>query len=283
MPTSITILCENCTEKTGTIGENGFSALVETDEKTYLFDTGPGLSLPHNTKALKKDLSKVDKIILSHGHRDHTGGLGWAVQQTGPIEIVASTHVFSPHMVNKAEKAGAPPNPISCPLSPPALRESGAILRLLNTTTKIDSHIHLITNVNREKELTPHDPRLVLPEDDGSSYILDPVLDDASLLVEGNHPPVLLLGCAHSGLVNILNHVEKEMGVKKLGAILGGTHLMHYGTELLPRIIDRIEDFSVDLVAACHCTGFQAAAALANHFGNRFSKASVGAAYHFGA
>jgi 7,8-dihydropterin-6-yl-methyl-4-(beta-D-ribofuranosyl)aminobenzene 5'-phosphate synthase len=282
MSTSITIMCENCTEKTGTIGENGFSALIETEENSYLFDTGPGLSLPHNTKALKKDLSRVDKIILSHGHRDHTGGIEWAVHQMTSVEVVASTHVFSLHMVNKPENAGAPPKPIHCPMSPAELRATGATLRLADTTTKIATGIHFITGVKRKKNLTPSDPRCVLPEVGSDSFTLDPILDDASLLIEGSHPPVLLLGCAHSGLLNILEHLEKEMGVTKLGAILGGTHLMHYGTEMLSQIIDRLEDFSVDLVAACHCTGFYAAAFLSNHFGKRFSKSSVGSVYRFG-
>ena len=279
MSTSITILCENCTEKTGTIGENGFSALIETEENTYLFDTGPGLSLPHNTKALKKDISMVDKIILSHGHRDHTGGLEWEVHQMASVEVVASTHAFSHHMVNKPENDAAPPKSIACPMSQAELRAAGATLHLVDTTTEIDPGIHFITGVARKKESTPSDPRLVLPGDDTSSFTMDPVLDDPSLLIEGNHSPVLLLGCAHSGLLNILNHIEKEMGVRKLGAVLGGTHLMHYGTEMLSQIIDRLEEFSVDLVAACHCTGFHAAAFLSNHFGKRFSRASVGAVY----
>lgn len=282
MPTSITILCENCTEKTGTIGENGFSALVETEENTYLFDTGPGLSLPHNTKALKKDLSKVTKIILSHGHYDHTGGLAWAVQQTAPVEIVASKDLFSPHMVDKPENAGKPPKPIGCPVSPLELRNAGASLHLVDSTTKIDNGIHLVTHIKRHKDLTPSDTRLVLQADGPEPYIADPISDDASLLLEGSHPPVLLCGCAHAGLLNILNHLEKDMGVRKLGAVIGGTHLKFCGTELLAQTIDKLDALSVDLVAVCHCTGFHAAALLAGHYGKRFSKASVGASYRFG-
>lgn len=281
MPTSITILCENYTEKTGTIAEAGFSALIKAENKTYLFDTGPGLSLPHNTKALEIDLSTVDKILLSHGHRDHTGGLAWAIKQTAPVTVVASRHIFAPHMVND-DKQKSPPKSIDCPMSQEELRSADATLYLIDITTKIDPGLHFITDIDRDKNLTPSDPRLVLRDTDSNSPSPDPILDDASLLIEGDHLPILVLGCAHSGILNILNHIEKEMGVTRLGAIIGGTHLMRYGTGALPHIMNRLEDFSVDLVAACHCTGFYAAAALAAHFGKRFSKASVGMVYHFG-
>ena len=83
MKTTITILSDNCVEKTGLIGEHGFSALIEKGEEKFLFDTSAGTSLPHNTKILEKDLRRLDKIIISHGHYDHTGGLKWAIQRSG--------------------------------------------------------------------------------------------------------------------------------------------------------------------------------------------------------
>ena len=83
MKTVITILVDNCVSRAGLIGEHGFSALVEKGEEKFLFDTGPGTSLPHNTKKLEKDLRHLDKIIISHGHYDHTGGLKWAIQRSG--------------------------------------------------------------------------------------------------------------------------------------------------------------------------------------------------------
>ena len=88
--------------------------------------------------------------------------------------------------------------------------------------------------------------------------------------------PVLVLGCAHAGLLNILNHIESELGINKLSAIIGGTHLMYTQSDFMPEIIDKIESFDVDIVATSHCTGFEPAATLAHHFKERYIRAGAG-------
>ncbi len=86
MPT-VTILCENTSGRLGLIGEFGFAALVELGDETILFDTGSGPGIIHNSLALKKNLGEVEKILISHGHMDHTQGLAEALAQTGPAEV----------------------------------------------------------------------------------------------------------------------------------------------------------------------------------------------------
>jgi 7,8-dihydropterin-6-yl-methyl-4-(beta-D-ribofuranosyl)aminobenzene 5'-phosphate synthase len=75
MKTRITILCENSVGRRVGSGEHGFSAFIETNQGNYLFDTGSGHSIVSNSLVLRKDLRTVNKIFLSHGHYDHTGGL----------------------------------------------------------------------------------------------------------------------------------------------------------------------------------------------------------------
>jgi 7,8-dihydropterin-6-yl-methyl-4-(beta-D-ribofuranosyl)aminobenzene 5'-phosphate synthase len=279
MPTKITILCDNYTEFTGLIAENGFGVFIETNDKTYLFDTGAGFSLSYNALALKKDFSKINKIFLSHGHKDHTGGLLWAIDNSLPVNIIAHPNVFDPHSVKKSSEDEI--KQIGCPLSRRAINEKGAILNTFDKTTEIDEGLYFITGVERRKELTPADPRLILPGTSDGTYVKDTILDDASLLISAHHQPVLLLGCAHSGLLNILNHLEKEMGITRLKAIIGGTHLKYSDSYLLDQTIERLKAFSVDLIAPCHCTGFEVTMVLAHHFKETFHKVSVGNVYLF--
>ena len=79
----ITILCENSVGPiSGTLGEHGFSALIEPSQgEPLLFDTGQGLTLLHNAGRMNKDLSKVGSVVISHGHYDHAGGLLPLLQQ----------------------------------------------------------------------------------------------------------------------------------------------------------------------------------------------------------
>jgi len=139
--------------------------------------------------------------------------------------------------------------------------------------------VWFVVGIEREPDFVPSDPRLVLPE--GGSFQPDPLDDDASLLIETDEDPVLVLGCAHGGVVNILDHVKKQMGVNKLKAILGGTHLMFVGSEDMPGIIQKFEEFSVELLGVSHCTGMKATLELAKHFGGRFELASAGSVFRF--
>lgn len=283
MYTTLTVLCENSVTRSGVIGEHGFSVLIERPDATYLFDTGPGLSLPHNCRALDKDLGRVEKIFLSHGHYDHTGGLEHAVSRAAPVEVVAHEAVFAAHMIGDPENRAIPLRYIGCPASREALEAAGASLRLVRGTCRVAPGIHFVTGVSRNPVQTVADTRLQLPGGAGGGPTIDPISDDASLLIEGGHPPLLVLGCAHAGLLNILDHLQAEMGVTRLAAVVGGTHLMFSGAALIASTIQRLEEFSVQQVAVCHCTGFHAATALAAHFQGRFSRASVGAVYRFGA
>ena len=279
MKTVITILSENSISKQGIIGEHGFSLLIEKGEEKILFDTGPGMSLPHNLKALGKDLNGLNKVIISHGHHDHTGGLKWVIQQVRDVEVVAHPAVFSRHMAFDREDPSKPPRDVGCPHTQEELESMGATFNFIDHTEKIEPGLWFITEIARLPDQIPDDPKLIIPE--GKQFVPDPVKDDASLLLECENSPVLILGCAHSGVLNILDHVRDKMGVGRIQAILGGTHLMFCNNTDIPRVIDKFEGFSIDLIGVSHCTGWQAAIELAKHFGTRFVMASAGTVFHF--
>ncbi|MES0446909.1 MAG: MBL fold metallo-hydrolase, partial [Desulfobacterales bacterium] len=232
MKTVITILADNCVSRAGLIGEHGFSALIEKGDEKFLFDTGPGMSLPHNTKKLEKDLRHLDKIIISHGHYDHTGGLKWAIQRSGEkTEVVAHPKIFAKHMVRNPGEA---PKYWGCPFTREELEESGAQFHMIDRTSEISPGMWFITGIDLMPEQVPVDARLVIPQE--ARYVLDPIEDDASLLIDCEGSAVLVLGCAHSGILNILDHVENKLGIKKLQAVVGGTHLKYFDAIDLPRV-----------------------------------------------
>ncbi|MRR38857.1 MBL fold metallo-hydrolase, partial [bacterium] len=96
MSCRITILCDNSVGPlAGTIGEHGFSALVEWDGGALLFDTGRGEGLLPNAQRMNRDLRKVGAVALSHGHYDHTGGLWGLLSSFGGKEILAHPGIFT--------------------------------------------------------------------------------------------------------------------------------------------------------------------------------------------
>ena len=90
----ITILCENRVGRLVGCGEHGFSVFIESSQGNYLFDTGSGHPIVSNSLVLSKDLRAVNKIFLSHGHYDHTGGLPEVLKLKGPVDVHAHPHIF---------------------------------------------------------------------------------------------------------------------------------------------------------------------------------------------
>ena len=106
MKMKVTVLCENSVGRLIGSGEHGFSAFIETDQGNYLFDTGSGHSIVSNSLALSKDLRTINKIFLSHGHYDHTGGLPEVLKLKGEVDVHAHPHIFLDriHVVKENDK-----------------------------------------------------------------------------------------------------------------------------------------------------------------------------------
>jgi 7,8-dihydropterin-6-yl-methyl-4-(beta-D-ribofuranosyl)aminobenzene 5'-phosphate synthase len=261
------------------MGEHGFSVLIEKGEDKYLFDTGAGRTLPHNLRELGKDLVGVKKVFLSHGHYDHTGGLQWLVEQLGSVEIVAHPSIFTDHMRLDPENPQRTPKMIGCPVGRKDLEKRGASFSFMDGTQKVTPDIWFITGLDPDPGELPKDDRLVVRQ--SGLLVPDPFQDDASLLLETDTGPMLILGCAHLGILNILEHVEEKMGIPSLHGVLGGTHLKYYGPEVIAQVIEKLEELGVDLVAVSHCTGVRATIELGKHFGERFQEGSAGSVFQF--
>ncbi len=277
--TKIQILCDNNIGRMDFLGEHGFAALVDCEAGMYLFDTGQGLTLPHNARQSGRRLEDLDAVILSHGHYDHTGGLGWVVEQTGPIDIHAHPSVFTPHLAQIDKDGSKPPRPVGCPRTQAELESAGGRFVFHATTAPIAPGLWFISGYARNPSQTPVDAKLVLAGANGP--IPDPISEDASLLLETPSGPVLLLGCAHGGVLNILDHIRDRLGIERLHAALGGTHLMFFSSGQVRAVIEAFESFRVALVGVSHCTGDQAAMQLARHFGKRFRRAAAGSVFRF--
>ena len=275
MRVKLTILCENCVEKAspyGLLGEYGFSCLVETTSGTYLFDTGGGLTIINNAERLGIDLRRLDGIILSHGHFDHTGGLKLVLEKTGPVAVYAHPDLFS----RRFSSHGGPLRNIGIAWTQQELELLGADFQLSRDPVAITANLLLSGRVPRTSPHETGDPKLVIEVAEGK-HDSDPLEDDLSLFVRTDKGLVLLLGCAHAGLMNIIDHAIRVTGEKRIHAIIGGTHLMFSGEAQLMATMDRLESENITHIGASHCTGRNGARALAARFGDRFFSATVGA------
>lgn len=270
----ITVLCENTVPTPGLLGEHGFAAYVEAPGGNFLFDTGQGFGLVQNSLRLQKDLRAVSKLVLSHGHFDHTGGLLAFLGLHGPCEVVAHPDVLGERFrwmpVGPEEK----PVSIGIPWHDAYLTTRGARFTWHTEFTEIMEDVFVSGEVPRTTTFEAGDPKFVVRKNGGWSP--DPFLDDYSLVLKTPKGLVVILGCAHAGLINILNHAIAKTGVENIYAILGGTHLGFSPDAQLEETIPRLKQYRVEILATSHCTGQRPIARLAAEFGKGFAFGHVG-------
>jgi 7,8-dihydropterin-6-yl-methyl-4-(beta-D-ribofuranosyl)aminobenzene 5'-phosphate synthase len=274
MKTKITVLCENLVGRLVGAGEHGFSAFVETDRGDYLFDTGSGHSVVANSLVLKKDLRTIRRIFLSHGHYDHTGGLPEVLKLRGNVEVHAHPHLFLDRIAVLKEDDKEIKRFVGIPYKKAYLEFLGANFVLNKDFFEVEKGIFLTGEVPRKTPFEKPDPRL-FSEMDGK-ITQDIFLDDQSLILDTKKGLVVILGCAHSGMINILDHVIDKTGKEKFYAIMGGTHLDFLTPEQLEESIKSLKKMEIERIGISHCTGMRAAFRLHQEFGDRFFYGCVG-------
>jgi 7,8-dihydropterin-6-yl-methyl-4-(beta-D-ribofuranosyl)aminobenzene 5'-phosphate synthase len=274
MKTKITVLCENLVGRLVGAGEHGFSAFVETDRGDYLFDTGSGHSVVANSLVLKKDLRTIRRIFLSHGHYDHTGGLPEVLKLRGNVEVHAHPHLFLDRIAVLKEDDKEIKRFVGIPYKKAYLEFLGANFVLSKDFFEVEKGIFLTGEVPRKTPFEKPDPRL-FSEMDGK-ITQDIFLDDQSLILDTKKGLVVILGCAHSGMINILDHVIDKTGKEKFYAIMGGTHLDFLTPEQLEESIKSLKKMEIERIGISHCTGMRAAFRFHQEFGDRFFYGCVG-------
>ena len=274
MKTRVTVLCENTVGKLVGLGEHGFSAFIETDRGNYLFDTGTGHSVVGNSLALGKDLRSVRKIFLSHGHYDHSGGLAEVLKLRGPVDVHAHPHVFLDRIAIHKENGKDKVKFVGLPYKKRYLESLGAQFHLRTDFHQVEEGMFLTGEVPRK---TPFEkPSTTLFSEIDGKTSQDAFLDDQGLVLDTEKGLILILGCAHSGMINTIQHVIQNTGKDKFYAIVGGTHLDFLDPEQLEESINVLKRMDLARISVCHCTGMRGASRLLQEFGERFVYGCVG-------
>lgn len=268
----ITVLCENSVgDPFGLIGEHGWAVHVESPEQRWLFDTGQGLGLTANADALGVDLGTLDGIALSHGHYDHTSGLPAALGRSGGVAVLGHPDLFLRRYWHKGGEA----REIGLRFAREHLEELGATFSLGATFREIGPGLYLTGEIPRRTTFEPTDPTMMLREADGS-WVGDPLRDDQALVADTVEGLVVVLGCAHAGLINTLQHIRDCLPGRPFRTVLGGTHLGFAAPAQFDRTLSELGRFGIGRLGTSHCTGLANGARLLAHLGDRAFFATAG-------
>ena len=266
MALRITTLSENTAGRSDFLGEWGLSIFIETNDIRVLLDTGKGFSAVHNADTLGIDLGKIDRIVLSHGHSDHTGGLREVLRRMRKeVEIIAHPDIWQ---TKYARREGEPDRYIGVPFQQNELESLGARFHLTNQSVDITSAIMTTGEIPMVTAFEAVDAALFVKE--GTAWQPDKVMDDQALIVKTEQGLVIILGCAHRGMINTLYHARQLTGTEKIHAVVGGSHLINASEERLWQTIDALRELGVQRLGLCHCTDLPAASVLAQEFRESF-------------
>jgi 7,8-dihydropterin-6-yl-methyl-4-(beta-D-ribofuranosyl)aminobenzene 5'-phosphate synthase len=275
----ITVLCENTVGNRFGIGEHGFSAYVELPEETLLFDTGGGKSIVPNALTFGKDLGAVSKILISHGHHDHTGGLPEVLGLLRGVEVWGHPEIFVERISQQTIGGTVYRRFVGIPHRRRNLELLGAQFQLDRSFRRVAHGAFLTGEVPRSTSFERGDPQLFIPE--GDDFVPDPLLDDQSLVIHTEQGLVVVFGCAHAGMINTLRYAREKTGEERILAVLGGTHVGFLSQEQLEFSLEELKGMKPQMVAVSHCTGMKAACRLMQEFGERFTFANVGSGFEF--
>jgi 7,8-dihydropterin-6-yl-methyl-4-(beta-D-ribofuranosyl)aminobenzene 5'-phosphate synthase len=273
---SITTLVDNTVYREGLIAEHGLAFFIEADDRRILFDTGQGQALLPNAHRLDIPLNRLDAIVLSHGHFDHTGALAEVLAQAPAASIYFHPAALEPKY---ARRESAPHRRIGMPQS--ALRAlQAARARCIWTAAP--------TAIAPGVTATGEIPRRSSFEDvgglfykDGDCQTPDAVPDDQALFLVAADAVVVVLGCAHAGVVNTLEYIRSLTLRPAIHAVLGGMHLRSASGQRIEQTASALEELGVRVLAPAHCTGSNARIVFRSRFPHEFLDCSTGSAFVF--
>ena len=224
-------------------GEPGLSFYIEEEDKKILFDTGYSNIFLSNAKLLNVDLSKINYLVLSHGHNDHTGGLRFLKDKDlSFVNLIAHPGVFESKCHNGID--------ISCPVKLEELKVKKYFdgTNIINITDKLVFLGQIERTTSFEKNPVGFKTATMEP---------DYLQDDSAMVYKAKDGLFIITACSHSGICNIIEYAKKVCKQEKIIGVLGGFHLLKNDEQLL-KTVEYLGKQNIDNLYPCHCVSLYA-------------------------
>ena len=265
-------LMENTTTDERLTCAHGLSVYIETPLHRILMDTGPNEAFAENAHEIGIDLALVDVAVLSHGHFDHAGGIARFCQENATAPLYVHAQAAGPHYAARADGSFE-----YIGMSEEALSYKDRFITTGDICT-IDSEITLFSVIPTADLLSSSNKSLLIKQ--GEDMVCDPFLHEQNLIVNAEGKRILVSGCAHRGIVNIMRAAEEIAGAP-LDAVIGGFHLSNPGLggsepqELVDAVADELAARNARYFTG-HCTGSVAWERLKERLGDQIDYLATG-------
>lgn len=249
------------------LAEHGFSALIETEDAKILLDTGAtGIAMEHNLGLLGYTMDDIDVIVFSHGHNDHTGGLG---KVTG--RIVAHPELF-------CERYLSPKEGVDYNLTSPTPDPKKHKVEFHSEPVNLAGGVMTTGHIPRKHEW---EELKVFKRKDGETLVEDKIIDDMGVIINTVKGLVVIQGCSHAGIINTAEWAKEVSGVDEVYCVIGGLHLIGPGEKKIDRTIQEFKKLNIKKVIPIHCSGFEGIKQLSLQMPEQFEYCTAGCQIEF--
>ncbi|RLC10340.1 MAG: MBL fold metallo-hydrolase [Deltaproteobacteria bacterium] len=243
-------------------GEPAVSYFIEEEKIRLLFDVGYSDAFIKNAQKMNIDLSDLNFVVLSHGHLDHTWGLGpliqlfteWGIEDIKYLRptVIAHPFAFLPRRINTVGQIG------------PLVSEKEAArhfrLRLSKEPVWLTDRLVFLGEIERKNDFEAKNPIGKIIESDGEKD--DYVMDDSALAYQTTDGLVIITGCSHAGICNIIESAKEICGDDRVRDVIGGFHLLKPSRAQLQGTLEFLKKLSPVEIHPCHCTDLSSKIAL---------------------
>lgn len=262
--THITTLIENHPNVSNTLeSEHGISFLIKYGDTTVLFDTGQSEKFLANARELNEDLRAIDHVVISHGHYDHTNGLPFLADTvTADFTLHVHQDFFDPKYATDGKTDAESVSYKGCSWTREWAEKTVTGLDLITGNGReLVPGLHIVTNFDHPHPLEVKNPRFVVRRPGSEKLEVDDFRDEIAVVLETDNGLIVLVGCSHPGIMNILDTVSARF-TAPVYAVLGGTHLVEAQGERLKEALGYLSNGNIGKLGLSHCTGDEAMDAL---------------------